>query len=325
MDFPENKIRLDDHGRVLRIDRMENDVSHQLIEEYMLLANEAVAGRLMHLRKPAVYRVHESPKAKRLADFRETVLSHRIQCGNLSRRAEVQRLLERLNHVAVGQALKIGFLRSMMRARYAVEPLGHYGLSKAKYTHFTSPIRRYADLIVHRVLFDKNPTPTPDLEEAAKHISDTERTSADAERDSKDVKLYAFLQAQISSGKLQTYEGLVTDIRNFGFFVDVPGLGLSGAVPLSALQDDFYVYEPDRHQLFGRKTHRIIKMGDNVLVQPYRIDSFKKQVDFKLAEASRVSPEHRSTKPNPAPKFKPEPKAAKFGKKSKKAARKQRK
>ena len=319
MDFPENKIRLDEHGRVLRIDRMENDVSHQLIEEYMLLANEAVAGRLMHLRKPAVYRVHEAPKAKRLADFRETVLSHRVPCGNLSRRAEVQRLLERLNQVAVGQALKIGFLRSMMRARYAVEPLGHYGLSKAKYTHFTSPIRRYADLIVHRVLFDKNPTPTPELEEAAKHISETERTSADAERDSKDVKLFAYLQAQLDSGTLQTYDALVTDIRNFGFFVDVPSLGMSGGVPFSALQDDFYVFDNERQHLIGRRTRRIIRMGDNVEVQPYRIDKFKKQVDFKLAPASAEKSPRQHPKERTRSEESP---AAHFSRKDAKPARK---
>ena len=112
-----------------------------------------------------------------------------------------------------------------MRARYAVEPLGHYGLAKKKYTHFTSPIRRYADLVVHRALFDKNAAPTStSLKEIAEHISDTERNSADAERDSKDVKLFAFLKAQLESGEPVQYPALVTDVRNFGFFVDVPGL-----------------------------------------------------------------------------------------------------
>lgn len=290
MDFPENKIRLDAQGRVTRIDHLENDVSHQLIEEYMLLANEAVAARLMHLRRPSIYRVHEAPKAKRLADYREMVLSHRIPCGNLSRRVEVQRLLERLGGAAVGPALKIGFLRSMMRARYAVEPLGHYGLNKTRYTHFTSPIRRYADLIVHRTLFAKNQIATPALEEAAKHISDTERTSSDAERDSKDVKLFAYLQEQIESGNPQTYPALVTDLRNFGFFVDVPGLGLSGLVPLSAVQDDFFIYEPEKNQLYGRNSRRSIRIGDTVPVQPHHVDTFKKQINFKLAPSPRSTP-----------------------------------
>ena len=129
-------------------------------------------------------------------EYREDVLTHHVPCGNLSKRPEVSKLLQKLDTLPIGAALKIGFLRSLMRARYAVEPLGHYGLAKAKYTHFTSPIRRYADLVVHRALFQASHGPTHSLKETAEHISDTERNSADAERDSKDVKMYAFLKAQ---------------------------------------------------------------------------------------------------------------------------------
>ena len=121
----------------------------------------------MALRRPAVYRVHEPPSDQRLQEYRQDVLSHNIPCGNLAQRPEVQKLLQRLNTLPVGPALKIGFLKSLMRARYAVEPLGHYGLSKAKYTHFTSPIRRYADLLVHRALFDDVKSSLPALKEAA--------------------------------------------------------------------------------------------------------------------------------------------------------------
>ncbi|MEO6035665.1 MAG: RNB domain-containing ribonuclease, partial [Verrucomicrobiota bacterium] len=288
LDFPENKIRLDEQGRVLRIERIENDVSHQLIEEYMLLANEAVASRLMSLHKPAVYRVHESPAERRLNEYREDVREHGIQVGNLSHRPEVQKLLAKLNTLPIGQALKIGFLRSLMRARYAVEPLGHYGLAKPKYTHFTSPIRRYADLIVHRVLFENLHASVTKLKETADHISDTERNSADAERDSKDVKLFAFLKGQLKTGELQTYPALVTDVRNMGFFVDVPRVGLSGLVHLSSMQDDFYIFDPARNHLIGRRNRRIIKLGDKVMVQIYKVDSFKKQVDYQLAKT--ISP-----------------------------------
>ncbi|HUR45185.1 MAG TPA: VacB/RNase II family 3'-5' exoribonuclease, partial [Candidatus Saccharimonadales bacterium] len=295
LDFPETKIRLDEQGRVSRIERMENDLSHQLIEEYMLLANEAVATHLMRENQRAIYRVHEEPDERRLQEYREEVLSHNVPCGNLRNRPEVQKLLEKLNHIAIGQALKIGFLRSLMRARYAVEPLGHYGLAKAKYTHFTSPIRRYADLVVHRALFRSSHGPTHSLKETADHISTTERNSADAERDSKDVKLYAFLRAQLASGRPNVYPALVTDLRNFGFFVDVPGLAMSGAVPLSTMEDDFYVYEPARNHLIGRRTRRIIRLGDKLEVQVAKVDSFKKQVDFRLAKGLRDQPERRPT------------------------------
>ena len=284
LDFPETKIRLDERGNILRIEKTVNDVSHQLIEECMLLANEAVAGRLMSQHTPAVYRVHEEPDDRRLQEYRQEVLSQNVPCGNLRQTTEVQKLLHRLGTLPIGPALKIGFLKSLMRARYAVEPLGHYGLAKKKYTHFTSPIRRYADLVVHRALFDKNPPRTSALKETAEHISVTERNSADAERDSKDVKLFAFLKAQLVSGRPERYPALVTDVRNFGFFVDVPGLAMSGLVPLSKIEDDFYVFDAARNNLVGRRTRRVIRLGDQVTVSVAKVDSFKKQVDFRLAE-----------------------------------------
>jgi ribonuclease R len=289
LDFPENKIRLDARGRVERIEKVENDVSHQLIEEFMLLANEAVATRLMGLRRPALYRVHEPPADRRLREYREDVLSHQVPCGNLNHRPEVQRLLQRLGGLPVGAALKIGFLRSLMRARYAVEPLGHYGLSKAKYTHFTSPIRRYADLVVHRALFDAAPASPRELKAIGDHLSERERNSSDAERDSKEVKLFAFLKAQLKSGHPHTYAALVTDVRNFGFFVSVPDLGLSGLVHLSSVTDDFFVFEPGRSRLVGRRTRRVIQLGDQIAVRVQKVDGFKKQVDFQLAPASVAS------------------------------------
>ena len=254
----------------------------------MLLANEAVAGRLMHLRQPAVYRVHESPDETRLQEYREEVLSHNVPCGNLRQRPEVQRLLHQLGRLPIGPALKIGFLKSLMRARYAVEPLGHYGLAKQKYTHFTSPIRRYADLVVHRALFEPKTAPTSALQQTADHVSTTERNSADAERDSKDVKLFAFLNEQLRSGQPQRYPALVTDTRNFGFFVDVPGLAMSGLVPLSTVEDDFYVFDATRNHLVGRRTRRVIRLGDQVTVQVAKVDTFKKQVDFRLADGGKA-------------------------------------
>jgi ribonuclease R len=316
LDFPETKIRLDEQGKVLRIEKNENDVSHQLIEEYMLLANEAVATRLMTLRTPAIYRVHEEPDARRLQEYRQEVMAHNVPCGNLSQPSEVQKLLAKLGTIPIGSALKIGFLKSLMRACYSVEPLGHYGLAKKKYTHFTSPIRRYADLVVHRALFDKNAVKGAALKEVAEHISVTERNSADAERDSKDVKLFAFLKAQLESGEPIKYPALVTDVRNFGFFVDVPGLAMSGLVPLSTIEDDFYVFDEARRNLVGRRTRRMIRLGDRLTVQVAKVDRFKKQVDFCLAaEERKAAPARpqasRPMLPRPQP-FQPQKKSAPF-------------
>jgi ribonuclease R len=285
LDFPESKIRLDDKGRVATIEKVEYDESHQLIEEFMLLANEAVASRLIRSRKASVHRVHERPDPARLREYREEVLSHNVPCGNLENPREVQKLLRRLNNLAIGPALKVGFLKSLMRARYATESPGHYGLAKKHYTHFTSPIRRYADLIVHRSLFGPGKQSETALREVADHISSTERNSADAERDSKSVKLYAYLTAQLKSGDPERYSALVTDVRNFGFFVDVSDLGMSGLVPLSILDDDFYEFDPVRVQVCGRRTRRVIKLGDRVEVQVAEVDDDLKRVDFRLASS----------------------------------------
>jgi len=287
LEFPEMKIRLDDAGRVERIERMENDVSHQLIEEFMLLANEAAAMRLLQLGRPGMHRVHEPPDPRRLAEYREEVLSHRVPCGDLARRKEIQKLLHHLGTIELGAALKIGFLKSLMRARYAVESLGHFGLAKKHYTHFTSPIRRYADLVVHRALFEKAAGRDPDLRATAEHLSVTERNSADAERDSRDVKLYAHLESQLANAAPGRYSALVTDVRNFGFFVDVSELAMSGLVPLSQLTDDFYQFDAARVQLVGRRTRRVLRLGARVEVQVARVDRAKKQVDFRLAAAAK--------------------------------------
>src|SRR5438445_946932 len=150
LDFPEVKVYLDENGKPIRLERVENDESHQLIEEFMLAANEAVARELRHRSIPTIYRVHEDPDPDKLAEYREFILSFNYKVGDLSHRAEIQRFLASIRGKPEEQALKIGLLKSLKRARYAPQPLGHYGLAKANYLHFTSPIRRYADLVVHR-------------------------------------------------------------------------------------------------------------------------------------------------------------------------------
>lgn len=288
LDFPETKIHLNEDGEVDRIEKTENDESHQLIEEFMLLANEAVATRLIQQKKSTIHRVHESPDPKRLADYREEILGHNLPCGNLEKTAEVQKLLRRLNKLTIGPALKIGFLRSLMQARYSVEPLGHYGLAKEKYAHFTSPIRRYADLIVHRTLFQNAKIPTAKLSRVADHISTTERNSADAERDSKDVKMFAFLQSQIDERNLVPYDAHVTDVRNFGLFIDVSDLGMRGLIPLSRMDDDFYEFDSARVQVIGRRRKRVIGLGDIIEVVIDKVDRAKKEVDFRPSGSAPV-------------------------------------
>src|SRR5213595_1187115 len=202
LDFPEVKVRLDDEGKPIRLERIENDESHQLVEEFMLAANEAVARELKNRLIPTVYRVHEDPDPQRLAEYRELILSYNYKVGDLTKRTELQRLLASLAGKTEEQALKIGLLKSLKRARYAAQPLGHYGLAKSNYLHFTSPIRRYADLVVHRTLAERDlprrsKIDIGQIESMAEHISDTERNAADAEIESVRLKKLQFFEQQL--------------------------------------------------------------------------------------------------------------------------------
>src|ERR1700730_2065001 len=152
LDFPEVKVWVDKEGHPVKLERVENDKSHQLIEEFMLAANEAVARELKKRAVPTIYRIHENPDPEKLGEYREFVLGFNYKVGDLTHRAELQRLLAAIRGKPEEQALKVGLLKSLKRARFSPQPLGHYGLAKANYLHFTSPIRRYADLVVHRAL-----------------------------------------------------------------------------------------------------------------------------------------------------------------------------
>src|SRR5438270_2378514 len=315
LDFPEVKVWVDKQGEPIRLERVENDESHQLIEEFMLSANEAVARELKKRAIPTIYRVHENPDPEKLAEYREFALSFNYKVGDLTHRAELQRLLAEIRGKPEEQALKVGLLKSLKRARYDPQSLGHYGLAKTNYLHFTSPIRRYADLVVHRAL-GRDGTPLPsavsrtaerrsrsdapyhmgEIASIAEHISTTERNAADAEIDAAQMKKLEFFQRQLGQGNPQIFSATIVDVRNYGLMVELPDALLTGLIHVSSLADDFYIFEPGRRQLIGRRSRKRFQVGDNLSVFVARVDQFKRQVDFAIAAAKERSKATRRSK-----------------------------
>src|SRR5437773_3401888 len=304
LDFPEVKVCVDTQGEPIRLERVENDESHQLIEEFMLAANEAVARELKKRAIPTIYRVHENHDPDKLAEYRELELSFGYKVGDLTHRAELQRLLAEIRGKLEEQALKVGVLKSLKRARYDPQPLGHYGLAKTNYLHFTSPIRRYADLVVHRAL-GRDGTPLPsaasrtterrsrsdtpyhmgiaEITSIAEHISTTERNAADAEIDAAQMKKLEFFQRQLDQRNPQIFRAAIVDVRNYGLMVELPDALITGLVHVSSLADDFYLFEPARRQLIGRRSRKRFSVGGEVPVFVVRVDAFKRQIDFAIA------------------------------------------
>ncbi len=294
LDFPEVKVWLDEEGRAARLEKMENDISHQLIEECMLAANEAVARELKNRQVPTVYRIHEDPDPDKLFEFREFAAVYGFKAGDLTNRDEIQRLLASIRGSAEEYALKLQFLKSLKRATYDTNPVGHYGLAKVNYTHFTSPIRRYADLVVHRSLADLLASQTHiekrprrqqilsvgELSDASEHISDTERTSADAEKDSVMLKKMEYFQRQLASRKPEQFRAAVIDVRSYGLLVELPDVIITGLIHVSSLPEDFYQFDPVRLSFIGKRTRRTFAVGDELQVMVTRVDPYKRQIDF---------------------------------------------
>jgi len=295
LDFPEVKVWVDTQGKPVRLERVENDESHQLIEEFMLAANEAVARELKRRAIPTIYRVHENPDPEKLAEYREFALSFGYKVGDLTHHGELQRLLAETRGKPEEQALKVGLLKSLKRARYDPQPLGHYGLAKTNYLHFTSPIRRYADLVVHRALGSDTAARRSyrmgmaEIASVAEHISTTERNAADAEIDATQMKKLEFFQRQLAGRKPQMFSATVVDVRNYGLMVELPDALITGLIHVSSLTDDFYVFDPARRQLIGRRSRKRFRVGDNLSVFVARVDLFKRQVDFAIAPATEKS------------------------------------
>ncbi len=300
LDFPEVKVWLDDEGRASRMERIENDISHQLIEECMLAANEVVAREIKHRNAPCIYRIHENPDADRLQEYREFAASYGFKAGDLTQRREVQKLLASIKGTPEEYAIKLGFLKSLKRAVYDINPVGHYGLAKVNYTHFTSPIRRYADLVVHRVIARQKAGDVKSLGEAAVHISRTERASADAEKDSTQLKKMEFFQRQLEAKKPQEFPAIVVDVRAMGVFVELPDIQISGLIHVSSLGQDFFEFDATRQRFIGRKSRATYQLGSKLTVVVARVDAYRRQIDFAPVGAPEPMATGRREEARPA-------------------------
>ena len=289
LEFPsrETRILLNRQGRVKAIEPVVHDRAHQLIEEFMLLANEAVATRLSKLQRVTIHRTHERPDPARLREFRGSLHRHQIPCGNLKSRREIQRVMASLDRTPAGPALQIGFLRTLPRARYTTRPKGHFGLAKTHYAHFTSPIRRYADLLVHRSLFENSATRPHELHRVAEYLSVTEKNSSHAEKESKRSRLCDYLLYKLRSGDTSLYGALVTQICTFGILVEVSDLGVHGLVPRRLLKRHRYHLNFRQQQVRDRTTGRLITLGSPLRVTVSDVDKEKQQIEFTLSSPSR--------------------------------------
>ncbi len=243
LDMPELRVLVDERGKPCGVETEHSDISHQLIEEFMLAANEAVAKALREHMLPAIYRAHEEPDPAKLHEFALTVKSYGIPCGSLNTKEELRRVMEAIKGQQDEDVLKFALLRSMMRARYAASPLGHYGLAKGDYCHFTSPIRRYADLVVHRAFarLCGSHTPLPraaQLESIAEHISETERNSAQAEQEAQRLLLADYLRQESESSSPRRWRAIVTASWPQGLAISLPELQMKGSISGTDLPEE---------------------------------------------------------------------------------------
>jgi ribonuclease R len=301
-DLPETRVVLGATGEPTDIQRVTRLDAHRLVEDFMLLANEVIARRAGRAEVPFVYRVHEAPDAARMTQLREFVatLGHRLtgRTGEPGAR-DLQRLLRAAAGRPEEGLVSTVVLRSMKQARYSEQNLGHFGLAARAYTHFTSPIRRYPDLIVHRLcaaLFIDGAAPwlgDEELGAMARHASERERVAVAAERDSKDLKRVQFMQRHLGD----EFEGTVSSVTAFGFFVLLDAFFVEGLVHVSSLGDDYYLFVEEQYALIGERTRRRFRTGDRLRVRVAAVSLEERRITFEV-----VDPIEGRTGPRSAPR-----------------------
>ncbi len=291
-DLPEAEIILDLRGRIQDVLRSERNEAHRLIEEFMLAANRTVAAYVSRLELPFVYRIHDEPDQEKMDFFRRFVgnFGYWLPEGK-AKPGDLSRLVADLEGKTEAKLINSLLLRSMKQARYAAENAGHFGLAFEDYTHFTSPIRRYPDLIVHRLLKEilRQGAHVPaadradgDLARLAGHCSERERVAMEAEREIVQLKKIRFIKDKVG----EEFDGFVTGATSFGFFVELAEFMVEGLVHVSSLADDYYVFDQETQSLVGEHNRRAFRVGDAVRVRVENVSLERRRVDFALISSS---------------------------------------
>ncbi len=288
-DLPEPEIVLDVMGNIQDILKLQRNDSHILIEEFMLIANQIVARHLVKNHYPAIFRIHEPPDCEKLLDLQMTVssLGYSVPNPDTIKARDLQKILEKAKGKPEEQLLNILILRTMKRAKYSPNNMGHFGLAMPIYTHFTSPIRRYPDLIVHRLLRGlwghkdlgiSGSKMQRYLEVAAEHASTMERIAEEAEREIVDLKRVRYMMDKLG----EEYSGIISGVTSFGIFVELDEIFVEGLVHISSITDDFYHFHEAEHKLKGERTGRVFCLGDKVKIMVAKVDIERRQIDFSL-------------------------------------------
>ncbi|ONK22463.1 ribonuclease R [Bacillus sp. VT-16-64] len=305
-DFKEAKVIVDEEGKPVDVVVRERSIGERIIEEFMLAANETVAEHFHWLDVPFIYRIHEDPKEEKLQRFFEFITNFgllvRGTANSIHPRA-LQEIIEAVREKPEEMVVSTVMLRSMQQAKYDPKSIGHFGLSTKFYTHFTSPIRRYPDLIVHRLirtyLFEGKMDETTreiwkeKLADIAHHSSKMERRAVDAERDTDELKKAEFMEDKIG----EEFDGIISSVTNFGLFVELPNT-IEGLVHVSYMTDDYYHYDDRQFAMIGERTGNVFRIGDEITVRVIHVNKDEHAIDFEIADMkkSRKQPEEGKLK-----------------------------
>lgn len=289
-DLSESKIVLDGEGKVLELANRIRLESHRLVEEFMLVANKAVALEAQKQRRHFLYRVHDRPDEEKITEFSETMkrLGYSFPISDTMKPIQFSRFLEKVKDAPEADFINELMLRSMKKAVYQRDNIGHFGLAFTHYSHFTSPIRRYPDLLVHRLLrlmtsggyTAKIMESAPGLiDRVGRHCSDTERIAESAEREAIKVKQVQFMARHLGD----EFEGVISGVARWGFWVRLDKLGAEGLVRISSIDDDYYHYDEKHYRLVGRRHKRSFRMGDHVKISVLRVDDIRNEIEMLLA------------------------------------------